>query len=137
MKLLGDSRRVLLVIWLFAAVLILGGAIFHRSLEAVWFGFGVVLSCTLNSVKVFMIERTVRRALDMAGQGTAAGGFAAGQYFIRFLLTAGVLVLAATNDFISLWGAALGLFSLQVGIFWLKMSLARGSDKAGGVVDDI
>ena len=71
----------------------------------------------------------------MQGGGGAYGG---GQYFVRFLLTGAVLVLAARSEYISLWGAIAGIFTLQIAAYMLRIFIARDAVKLeGGQKNDL
>ena len=106
-----------MIIGVSALVLIAGSAVFYRSLLFLPFALGVFLTCALNCLKVVMLERAVEKAMD---KGSGAKGYMGLQYLLRFLLTGIVLALAATQDFISLWGAIAGIFTFPVAALSLK-----------------
>jgi hypothetical protein len=92
----------------------------------VQFALGVIFMAALNVGKVFLIERTVNRAveIDKAGDGKV---YIRLQYLLRFGLTAVVLVVAALTDFIDIWGAVAGVLTFQIAAFSLKfMKLDEG-----------
>jgi hypothetical protein len=93
---------------------------FFPSINAFYFALGVLLTTAVNIAKVALLDRAVRRALKMEEQ--AGANYVRVQYLLRFLLTALVLVIAAVVPFIDLWGAAAGIFTLQVAGYTLGSS---------------
>ena len=112
MKLSLPAKKMILVICVSALLVMLGGAIFYRSLEAFPFALGAFLTSALNVFKVFLLERNVQKILDMT-DASASKGFISVQYLIRYILTGIVLVAAALVPFINLWGAIIGVFTMQ------------------------
>ncbi|MCL2162995.1 MAG: ATP synthase subunit I [Oscillospiraceae bacterium] len=106
-------KKMSIIICVLALAIICGGAVFYRSLEAVPFAIGVMSTSALNILKAIMIERTTRKAIDLTEENEGKN-YVRLQYIIRYLLTGLVLVAAALTPFISLWGAILGIFTLQL-----------------------
>jgi len=95
-------------------------------IKAVPFALGVVLMAGLNIAKVHLIERTVRKTVEIEKAGTGKT-YIRLQYLLRFGLTAIVLIVAALTDFIDIWGAAAGVLTFQIAAFSLKfMRLEEG-----------
>ena len=117
-----DAKRMIALIAGQALVIIICGAIYYRSSELLPFAWGVLLACALNCVKVCLIERTVKKAVEMQ---SGAGAYGGGQYLLRFVLTAVVLVVAARSPYISLWGAAAGILTLHIAAHGLRFFIAR------------
>jgi len=121
MKLSVPSKKMILVICISALILMAGGAVLCLAVgslpsrEALPFALGVLLTSALNVLKVYMLERTVQKAV---GKADAASGknFVRFQYLIRYFLTGLVLVAAALIPFINIWGAIIGVFTLQISI---------------------
>jgi hypothetical protein len=88
-------------------------------IEPVPFALGVALMSALNVAKVFLIERTVNKTVEIENTG-AGKTYIRLQYFLRFFLTGVVLVIAAVTDFIDIWGAVAGVFTFQIAAFSLK-----------------
>ena len=121
------ARKMILVLCVSALVIIAGGAIYYRSLEALAFALGVALSTALNFFKVSMLERNVKKILimDDAGAGT---NYIRLQYLMRYALTAVVLVAAALIPFINIWGAILGVLMMQVAVIAIRfMKIDEGA----------
>jgi len=125
MNLSMPSRRIILVIGISALVLIAVGAVIYRSLEALYFAVGVILTSSLNVFKVMLLERTVKKAVDME-QPDTGNNYVRLQYLLRYFLT-GLVLLAAglvsvyvEPPFINIWGAVAGLFTLQIAVISVR-----------------
>ena len=119
------SKKMIQVIGLSAVVIIVGGAAIYRSLEAVYFAFGVVLTSALNAIKVVLLERTVRKAVDIE-EPDAGKNYVRLQYLLRYFLTGAVLLAVglvtayAKPPFINIWGAIAGIFTLQISVIVVR-----------------
>jgi len=111
-------------------VFIAAGVVYYRSYSAGPFAVGVLLMAALNIWKVVMLGRVVRRAADMDDKKDAKN-YVRAQYLFRLLLTAVVLVIAATDyvPFVNLWGAVAGIFTLQIAAFSLKFFPMEDDEK--------
>jgi len=125
MNLSQPSKRMIFVIGISVLVFIAGGALFYRSLEALYFAFGVILTSSLNVLKVIMLERTVKKVVDM-DEPDAGKNYARLQYLLRYFLT-GIVLLAAGlisvyvhPPFINIWGAVAGVFTLQIAVISVR-----------------
>jgi len=112
------SQKMIQVIAVLALILCFGGLVFFRSAEAIPFALGVLLSCMLNAVKVILLERMVRKLSASAASYQTYRVYV--QFLLRFLLTAGTLLLAVFVPFISLLGAICGIFTLPLSAFAMK-----------------
>ena len=119
------SKKMILVIGISVLVLIVAGAIFYRSIEALYFAIGVILTSALNVLKVAMLERTVKKVIDM-DEPNAGKNYVRFQYLIRYFLT-GLVLLAAglvsayvKPPFINIWGAVAGVFTLQIAVISVR-----------------
>jgi len=110
---------MIMVIGIAALVMMIGGAIFYRSFEALPFALGVFLTSALNAGKLLMHERTVNKTIDM-GDPKAGKNYVRLQFLIRYFLTAAVLVVAGLTPFISVWGALFGIFTLQISVIIVR-----------------
>jgi hypothetical protein len=119
MKLSDAAKKMIVVIGIASLVIIAGGAMYHRSPAVLPFALGVLITAGLNVLKLVMLERAVEHAVSNDDE-KAGGAYIRVQYLLRFTLTAAVLVVAALTDFISLWGAAAGLFTLQIAVIVVK-----------------
>ena len=122
MKLSPLGKRMVMMIGAAALVMILGGIVFFRSIEALYFAFGVILTSALNVLKVFMLERTVGKTLEMDKESRGET-YLRLQGVFRFFLTAVVLLgvglvqIYAHPPFINVFGVIFGLFTLQISVF--------------------
>jgi len=96
---------------------ILAGASVAAALLLGWrqVAVGVVLGAGLAQLNFYMLSRSITRALGM-GQRAALYSFS--QYLVRYLFTGAVLVLVGTRSVHALAGAAAGLLTVRVAIFW-------------------
>ena len=87
------AKKVIQIVLFLSVVVAIGGIVFHRTPEAaIPFVIGVAAAAALNVVKVMMQKKTVERAVNLGAR--SAQLHMQGQYFIRLLLTAGVLLVA-------------------------------------------
>lgn len=122
--------RMIRIIAITALVFAVLGAAFcvYRSLSPFPFILGTLLGAALTAVKLVMLERAIEKAVLMDEEKTA-GNYIRLQYLFRLLLTGILLVLGALVPFISLWGVAAGLITLQIALFGVKRSLNDDDSK--------
>lgn len=114
---------MIFTILIIGLICILGSVIYYRSLAFLPFVFGVLLGSAVSIFKVFLLERTVDKALTM--EGKHAGNYVSIQHILRLLLSGVVLFLGAVVPQISLWGVAAGIFSFQLAIYNVKFAVKR------------
>jgi uncharacterized membrane protein len=130
MKLSGISKRMILVICIAALVLVVGGFIVclvfeSRNLtEALFFSIGVILTSALNAWKIYLLERTVKRTLDMEDPDTGKN-YVRFQYLLRYFLTGLVLLAAGLISYFTphvsiAVGAVAGVFTMQISIMIVR-----------------
>ena len=123
---------MILLIGAAALLIVAVGGLFYRSYACLPFAAGALLASGWNALKVVMLERTVNKALDMEDP-RAGKNYARAQHLLRYLITALVLAAAAVapDRFISLWGAAAGIFTFQAAAVAIKLlKLDRGLENA-------
>jgi len=113
MKLSIAAKRLAAATAIAALPVMVIGAIIYRSPEALLFIAGAAMTTALNVLKVIMLERAVNKAVEKE-TGAAAGNYIRIQYLLRFFLTGAVLVGCALLNHTMLWGAAAGIFTLQI-----------------------
>jgi len=156
------SRLMIRMVVVAALVIIVIGAVFYRSLAAVPFALGVMVTSGLNIIKVRMLEQTVRRVVKMDDQ-EAGKNVVRLQYLLRYFITGVVLVAVGliqnyttappiyssresyfavwavlfpnapesllSSPFISIWGAIIGIFTLQLSVILVRsMKLEKDGD---------
>ena len=134
MKLSLPAKKMILVICVSALIVMLGGAVYYRSLEALNFLLGAFMTSALNVFKVYLLERNVQKILYMTDAQASKGYFTA-QYLIRYVLTGAVLVAAALIPFVNLWGALIGAFTMQaatIAIRFMKVDNDEAAEYAAG-----
>ena len=108
-----------------ALILMVVGVALYRSIDALYFAIGVLLTSSLNIGKLFLLERTVRNTLEMTDQRTGKN-YVRLQYILRYFLTgailvgAGLITVYVDPPFINLWGALAGLFTLQIAVIIVR-----------------
>jgi len=116
---------MILVIGISVLVLIVAGVLIYRSLEALYFAFGVILTSSLNVLKIIMLERTVNKVVGM-DEPDAGKNYVRLQYLLRYILTGAVLLAAGLISvyvhppFINIWGAVAGIFTLQIAVISVR-----------------
>ena len=125
MKLSQMSKSLIMMIGFTAIVFIFAGIIFHRSMLALYFAIGVILTSSLNVGKVFLLEKTVDNTLDIKDEN-AGKNYVKLQFLFRYVLTAAVLLAVGliniyiTPPFISIWGTLAGMFTLQAAVIIVR-----------------
>jgi len=74
-----------------AIIIIIIGVVFYRSLAAIPFGLGVIVTSILNIYKIRMLERTVQKVINMEDKESAKNVVRL-RYLLRYSLTGIVLV---------------------------------------------
>jgi len=137
MKLSPAGMKMVLVICIAAMVIIAGGAavyLFAAALparESFLFALGVILTSALNVLKITMLERSVRKTVDMEDPN-AGKNYIRLQYLLRYFLTGAVLVVIGviatlTQYYGIVWGAIAGIFTLQISVFTVRAMNLDGS----------
>jgi len=127
MKLSKTANRMVLMIGVAALALIIIGAAIYRSIDALYFAIGVILSSSLNVGKVFLLERTVQKTLEMDNP-TTGKNYVRFQFFLRYVCTglilagAGLISTYVDPPFINIWGAIAGIFTLQISVIIVRHS---------------
>lgn len=113
------AKQTIAAILVIAFTFLLGSLLYYRSLDFIPYMIGLVLGSVVSVVKVMLVERAVEKALRMDQQ--RVGGYVGGQYLLRMLLTAVVLIIGALVSWISLWGVAAGVIAFQLGIYLVQL----------------
>jgi len=125
-KLSKASVKMIQMIALSALVMIAGGAVFFRSFTALPFAFGVLVSSALNVLKVFLLERMVKKVVDM-DDPDAGKNFVRMNYLLRYfgsaivLLGVGLIHVYSPVPVINVWGAVFGIFTMQISVILVRM----------------
>ena len=125
MKLSRTGKKLTLFVVLSALAIIVAGVVIYRSIDALYFAFGVLLTSALNIGKIFLLERTVRRTLDL-DDPDAGKNYIRLQYLLRYFLTGAILLAAGLISvyveppFINVWGAVIGIFTLQISVIIVR-----------------
>jgi len=85
------SKLMIRMVIISALIIIVIGIIYYRSLAALPFALGVMVTAGLNIIKLRMLERTVQKVVYMEDQ-EAGKNLVRFQYLIRYFITGVVLV---------------------------------------------
>lgn len=131
MKLSKTAKNMILVIIVSSAAFIVACALYYRSFAFIPFAVGVLMGAGLNIIKVAMLENAVNHAITL--EQKEAANYLKAQYFFRFILTGAVLAAAAVipDKFVSLWGAAAGIVTLQIAAYAMKFFVHDEFKKPG------
>ncbi|MCL2079185.1 MAG: hypothetical protein FWH17_04985 [Oscillospiraceae bacterium] len=121
------AKKIIQMITLTAGVMMAAGVVYYiltaNIYEALPFAVGVAATAALNILKMKMLARSVRKALEMDDPNRGKY-YAVGMYMLRYFLTGAVLVAIGllhvyleNPRIISIWGALFGLFTMQIAIF--------------------
>lgn len=119
----GLAKKLILTISVLSSIFIVCSVIYYRSFAFLPFMIGVILGAAVSITKVFLLERTVDKALEMEQKN--AKNYVGVHHILRLLFTGAVLILAAVVPQISLWGAAAGVLSFQLAIYGVKLTSRR------------
>jgi len=86
------SKLMMRMVIIAALFIMAVGVVYYRSLAAVPFALGVLITSGLNILKVRMLEKTVQKVVHMDDQ-EAGKNVVRLQYLLRYLLTGVVLVV--------------------------------------------
>ncbi|NLK75163.1 MAG: hypothetical protein GX288_07745 [Clostridiales bacterium] len=120
MKLSNLAKKMIFSILIIALICTLGSVIYHRSMAFLPFMFGALLGSAISIAKVFLLERTVDKALTM--EQKHAKNYVSLSHIIRLLISGLALFLGAVVPQISLWGVAAGILAFQVAVYSLKFT---------------
>ena len=164
------SRLMARMIVVAALIIIVIGVVFYRSLAALPFALGVLVTSGLNIIKIRMLAQTVEKVINMDDQ-EAGKNVVRLRYLLRYFLTGIVLVaiglihtytspppIYRSSDsylavwatlfpnapeallnapFISIWGALVGLFTLQISVIIVRsLKLEKDGENFIEYVDD-
>lgn len=130
MKLTTTSRKMMIAIGIAAGVFVAGGFVFCLALpsrtltEALFFAVGVALMALLNAGKILLLERTVKKALELDDPNYGKN-YVRFQYLIRYFLTAAVLLGAGLIGYLTphvsiIIGAIAGVFTMQISVIIVR-----------------
>ena len=88
---LKPSRLMMKMVLISALIIIIIGAVFYRSLAAIPFSLGVMVTSLLNILKLRMLERTVQKVMNTE-DSEMGKNIVRLQYLLRYFLTGIVLV---------------------------------------------
>ena len=118
------AGKMVQVILVLSVLIAIAGAVFYGNLhEALPFAAGVAMAAGLNVAKVLLLKGSVTSSLTK--DPVSAKFHLQYTYFLRLVLTAGVLVAAALlpNEYVNLFGAIFGIFTLNIASYSMRYFL--------------
>ena len=118
MNLSDVAKKMIKVICISLLALVAASAAYYRSMSFLPFAIGASLGAGHNVLKIGMLDRAVEKSMAM--EAKKARNYMLVQYFLRFSLTALVLIFSALVNFISIYGATAGVLTYQIAAFTIK-----------------
>ena len=116
LNILDISKRIIITLMalMFFAVLV-SFFIFQNMQDYLFFASGIVVGTAFAAIKLILIDKAVNKSVGMDKEQAFA--YIGGQFLLRFIVTGAVLfALARVSNFL-LFGAAAGLFFLQLSVY--------------------
>jgi len=114
------NKMIICIVGLSALVALGSGVFFHLHenfyiAETVPFAVGIALAMGLNITKVIWLKASINKTVDM-DTPKAAKLFYQAQYFLRLVLTAAVLLVAALmpDNIVNLLGTIIGILTFPI-----------------------
>jgi predicted PurR-regulated permease PerM len=120
MKLSEIAKKMVYAILVISLVCIIASIIYYRSLGFLPFLFGVLLGSVCSILKVFLLDRTVDKALAM--DRNEAKNYTSLHHLLRLLISAVVLIIGVLVPQISLWGVVAGIFAFQLAAYSVRFT---------------
>ena len=90
-------------------------------INILFFAFGILWGYSVTCYRVFSLDRNLNNSVDLADG--KAKGYAVFGFFFRYILTFGALAAAVFVPFIDIWGAFIGVLSLQPAGYLVRLFL--------------
>jgi len=130
MGLSGTTKKMTLGVGLAAMAMIIGGVLVcllidtRTILEALFFAIGTVLTSALNVWKIVLLERSIKKTLEMEDPDTGKN-YIRFQYLLRYFLTGAVLLAIGLFGYFTphtsiIFCAVFGLFTMQISIMIVR-----------------
>lgn len=113
------AKRMIITILVIALASVLISIIYYRSLDFLPFLYGVVLGSAVSIAKIFLLEHTVNKAIDL--EKHKASSYVTVQYILRLVVTGIVLYLGAVVPQINLLGVVIGILAFQAAVYSTKL----------------
>jgi len=114
-KLIMCAGMVCLAAFLAGSVIIL----FFFSVPIPVFAAGILFGYAVTCFRVVSLERNLNRSADLTSN--KARVYALLGFFFRYILTFGALALAVFMPFLDMWGAFIGVLSLQPAGYMVRL----------------
>ena len=124
------ANKMILCIVGLSILVAIGGFVFfgltQASYESIPFAVGVAMAMGLNILKVYWLKSSINRSVEIETP-RSAGLFFQGQYFLRLLLTVGVLLAAAhlPDNIVNLIGAIVGMLTFPIAMRLMQLFVPK------------
>jgi len=125
------SRKIIITIVALSFLVALGCVLFFRNMDAIPYVVGVIAATLLNIAKFYWLRASAIKASEMDTASRAGFSYQV-HYFLRLVLTGGVLLIAALlpDNIINLLGVALGILvfpiAMRITRFFVPKDIAKG-----------
>jgi len=119
------SQKIIQWIIITGGLIVVVGAIFYRSFEALPFAVGVAVMTLINAFKIRMLDRSVSKVTEMDDPDVGKN-YVKFQYLVRYfgtaiiLLIIGLLYLYTPIPASIVIGAIAGLFTMQIAVIIIR-----------------
>jgi len=123
------SKRVIIVIIALSALIIIGGGIFHRSSNAIFFAVGVLVSMGINIVRVIWLRQSVIKAVAMEDSASASNHIRIHRllrFLFAFVILLGMHLIFGSE--VMLWGAVFSIFTLTIAMHSMHFFVRNSSN---------
>lgn len=118
------------IIIILGIISVLGFILIREPYSPVVFAKGLFFGGIFSILKIKLMENTMSKAVQK--DSVKAQTYVSMHYFMRYILTGIVLVVAALEPSISIYGAALGVLSLKAAAY-LQGKMEKPTPKDGSV----
>jgi len=140
------TAKIIRMIVIVTLAMIAGGVLYYSLMadlyEALPFALGVIVTSSLNILKIIMLERSIQKTLGMDNPETGKN-YIRLQYLFRYFITAVVLVIVGllhvyidSPRIISIWGALFGLFTMQIALIAVRHTKLIEDEPPAGKTED-
>ena len=118
MSIAETSKKMINVSFFASLVLIAGSFLYYRSFDFIPFALGTLFGFAHNIFKINLLRRAVDKTVDM--DNIKVSRYMPLQYFLRYFLTAAVLIISVYIPFISVIGTGAGILTYQIAAHSIK-----------------
>ncbi len=123
-KISDTGKSLIFRILIISTIALAVGLVLHKGFDQrLYYTAGLALGTVFAALKVVLLEYMVKKAIELPPD--EARNYARLSYTLRYVLTAGILIAAALVPYFSLFGAVIGILSLQVAAYTVNVNIKR------------